>query len=145
MGAAGVHLDFAHAPSRLQSHHGRSETGRIYEDRAAVARGKTFSRRITRSSIIADICPHECGESGQAQTYFNRASLLIHSTKDKATRLAFKLCQVRSLTIRLAETLKLHVKARLADFSRRFNEAAVKYHDLSFEQDIVEEERIFML
>ncbi|GHJ86662.1 hypothetical protein NliqN6_3064 [Naganishia liquefaciens] len=70
----------------------------------------------------------ECGESGQAQTYFNRASLLIHSTKDKATRLAFKLCQ-----------------ARLADFSRRFNEAAVKYHDLSFEQDIVEEERIFML
>lgn len=37
------------------------------------------------------------------------------------------------------------VQARLADFSRRFNEAAVKYHDLSFEQDIVEEERIFML
>ncbi|KAI5452255.1 hypothetical protein NCC49_000819 [Naganishia albida] len=70
----------------------------------------------------------ECGESGQAQTYFNRASLLIHGTKDKATRLAFKLCQ-----------------ARLADFSRRFNEAAVKYHDLSFDQDIDEEERIYML
>ncbi|KAJ9110481.1 hypothetical protein QFC19_001607 [Naganishia cerealis] len=69
----------------------------------------------------------ECGESGQAQTYFNRASLLIHSSKDKATQLAFKLCQ-----------------ARLADFSRRFNEAAVKYHDLSFEQDIDEEERVFM-
>ncbi|KAJ9097266.1 hypothetical protein QFC21_004935 [Naganishia friedmannii] len=70
----------------------------------------------------------ECGESGQAQNYFNRASLLIHSSTDKATQLAFKLCQ-----------------ARIADFSRRFNEAAVKYHDLSFEQVIDEEERIYML
>ncbi|KAJ9119688.1 hypothetical protein QFC22_003398 [Naganishia vaughanmartiniae] len=70
----------------------------------------------------------ECGESGQAQAYFNRASLLIHSSTDKTTQLTFKLSQ-----------------ARLADFSRRFNEAAVKYHDLSFEQVIDEEERILML
>ncbi|KAJ9110776.1 hypothetical protein QFC20_002817 [Naganishia adeliensis] len=41
--------------------------------------------------------------------------------------------------------VRLLLEARLADFSRRFNEAAVKYHDLSFEQDIDEEERIFML
>lgn len=31
------------------------------------------------------------------------------------------------------------------DFSRRFNEAASKYHELSFIPEIDEEERIYML
>jgi hypothetical protein len=30
-----------------------------------------------------------------AQTTFGRAALLIHLTEDKATQLAYKLCQVR--------------------------------------------------
>lgn len=37
------------------------------------------------------------------------------------------------------------MQARLFDFSRRFNEAAGRYHELSFVQDIDEEERIYML
>ncbi|RSH91532.1 hypothetical protein EHS25_009831 [Saitozyma podzolica] len=70
----------------------------------------------------------ECGESGQAQTYFSRASLLIHTTEDKETRLSYRLCQ-----------------ARLFDFSARFNEAAQRYHELSFDSSIDEEDRLQML
>jgi COP9 signalosome complex subunit 4 len=33
----------------------------------------------------------------------------------------------------------------LLDFSRRFNEAASRYHELSFVNEIDEEERIYML
>jgi COP9 signalosome complex subunit 4 len=36
-------------------------------------------------------------------------------------------------------------QARLLDFSRRFNEAASRYHELSFVNEIDEEERIYML
>ncbi|WWC64888.1 uncharacterized protein I303_107502 [Kwoniella dejecticola CBS 10117] len=70
----------------------------------------------------------ECGEWGQAQTYFSRASLLIHVTKDKETNLSYKLSQ-----------------ARLFDFSARFNEAAQKYHEVSFDSAIAEEDRLQML
>ncbi|WRT69944.1 uncharacterized protein IL334_006935 [Kwoniella shivajii] len=70
----------------------------------------------------------ECGEWGQAQTYFSRASLLIHVTKDKETNLAYRLSQ-----------------ARLFDFSARFNEAAQKYHEVSFDGAVAEEDRIQML
>lgn len=70
----------------------------------------------------------EAEESGMAQTYFSRASLLIHLTKDKPTLLTYRLSQ-----------------ARLFDYSRRFNEAASKYHELSFVTDIDEDERMFML
>ncbi|WWC95077.1 hypothetical protein V866_001929 [Kwoniella sp. B9012] len=70
----------------------------------------------------------ECGEWGQAQTYFSRASLLIHVTKDKETNLQYKLSQ-----------------ARLFDFSARFNEAAQKYHEVSFESSVAEDDRLQML
>ncbi|WWC72296.1 uncharacterized protein I206_106258 [Kwoniella pini CBS 10737] len=70
----------------------------------------------------------ECGEWGQAQTYFSRASLLIHVTKDKETNLSYKLSQ-----------------ARLFDFSARFNEAAQRYHEVSFDGAIAEEDRLQML
>lgn len=36
-------------------------------------------------------------------------------------------------------------QARIFDFTRRFNEAAGRYHELSFDGDIAEEERIYML
>ena len=36
-------------------------------------------------------------------------------------------------------------QARLLDHSRKFNEAASRYHELSFVTDIDEGERIFML
>ncbi|KAK4689442.1 COP9 signalosome complex subunit 4, partial [Tremellales sp. Uapishka_1] len=70
----------------------------------------------------------ECDESGQAQTYFSRASLLIHTTKDKETLLTYRLSQ-----------------ARLFDFSARFNEAAQRYHELSFDSSIDEDDRLKML
>lgn len=63
-------------------------------------------------------------ESGQAETYYNRAALLIHSTNDKATQLQFKLCA-----------------ARINDFGRKFVDAATRYHELSWIADIDEEER----
>ncbi|EIW65430.1 hypothetical protein TREMEDRAFT_17489, partial [Tremella mesenterica DSM 1558] len=70
----------------------------------------------------------ECGEWGQAQTYFTRASMLIHLTTDKTTQLSYRLAQ-----------------ARIFDFSARFNEAAQRYHELSFDKDIDEGERMQML
>ncbi|ORX40506.1 putative COP9 signalosome complex subunit 4 [Kockovaella imperatae] len=70
----------------------------------------------------------ECQEWGQAQTYFSRASLLIHTCHDKETLLAYRLSQ-----------------ARLFDFSARFNEAAQRYHEISFESIIDEEDRLQML
>ncbi|KXN89619.1 COP9 signalosome complex subunit 4 [Leucoagaricus sp. SymC.cos] len=67
-------------------------------------------------------------ESVQAETYYNRAALLIHSTSDRETTLQFKLCQ-----------------ARISDYSRKFLEAASRYHELSYVGEIDEEERRHML
>lgn len=67
-------------------------------------------------------------DSVQAETYFNRAQLLVHSTTDRETILQFKLCQ-----------------ARISDYSRKFLEAASRYHELSYIGDIDEEERRHML
>jgi len=67
-------------------------------------------------------------ESVHAETYYNRAASLIHSTKDRETLLAFKLCQ-----------------ARISDYNRKFIEAALRYHELSFVGEIDEEERQHML
>ncbi|RXW24719.1 hypothetical protein EST38_g1164 [Candolleomyces aberdarensis] len=67
-------------------------------------------------------------DSVQADTYYKRAALLVHSTQDKETILAFKLCQ-----------------ARISDYSRKFLEAASRYHELSYVGEIDEEERRQML
>ncbi|GAA5862614.1 hypothetical protein JCM1840_002613 [Sporobolomyces johnsonii] len=64
-------------------------------------------------------------DSTSADTYFNRASLLAHSAQDLETQLQFKLCQ-----------------ARMFDFSRRFAEAASKYHEISYVTALAEEERL---
>ena len=63
-------------------------------------------------------------ESVQAETYYNRAALLIHSESDRETTLQFKLCQ-----------------ARISDYGRKFLEAASRYHELSYIGEIDEEER----
>ncbi|KAL9712900.1 hypothetical protein Ac2012v2_004140 [Leucoagaricus gongylophorus] len=63
-------------------------------------------------------------ESVQAETYYNRAALLIHSESDRETTLQFKLCQ-----------------ARISDYGRKFLEAASRYHELSYVGEIDEEER----
>lgn len=63
-------------------------------------------------------------EAGLAETYYGRAASLIHSTTDKTLQLQYKLCQ-----------------ARLADFTRKFVDAAMRYHELSWIGDIDEEER----
>lgn len=73
-------------------------------------------------------CFLEEEDSTSAETYFNRATLLAHTTVDMTTQLQFKLCQ-----------------ARMFDFSRRFAEASSKYHELSYNSNIAEEERIFCL
>lgn len=67
-------------------------------------------------------------DSVQAETYYNRAALLILSTSDRETQLQFKLCQ-----------------ARISDYSRKFLESASRYHELSYVAEIDEEERSHML
>ena len=67
-------------------------------------------------------------DSVQAETYYNRAALFAHTTSDKVTLHHFKLCQ-----------------ARILDYSRKFLEAASRYHELSWIADIDEEERLQML
>ncbi|KAH8105841.1 hypothetical protein BXZ70DRAFT_917126 [Cristinia sonorae] len=67
-------------------------------------------------------------DSTQAEMYYNRAALLAHSTSDRVILLQFKLCQ-----------------ARISDYSRKFLEAASRYHELSYVPEIAEEERQHML
>ncbi|KAG6854818.1 hypothetical protein C0991_001245 [Blastosporella zonata] len=67
-------------------------------------------------------------DSVQAETYYNRAALLAHGNIDRETQLQFKLCQ-----------------ARINDYSRKFLEAATRYHELSYVGEIDEEERRHML
>jgi len=64
----------------------------------------------------------------QAETYYNRATSLIHSTGHRETLLTYKLCQ-----------------ARISDYARKFLEAAGRYHELSFVGEIDEDERKYML
>lgn len=64
-------------------------------------------------------------DSVSAETFFNRASLISHETKDPEMQLHFKLSQ-----------------ARMFDFNRKFAEAASKYHEISYNQLIGEEERV---
>jgi len=67
-------------------------------------------------------------DSVQAETYYNRAALLVHSATDRETILQYKLCQ-----------------ARISDYGRKFLEAASRYLELSWVGEIDEEERRHML
>ncbi|EJF61239.1 hypothetical protein BD309DRAFT_947089 [Dichomitus squalens] len=67
-------------------------------------------------------------DSVQAERFYNRAALIAHTSTDKETLLSFKLCQ-----------------ARISDYSRKFLEAASRYHELSWIPEIDEEERKHML
>ncbi|PIL37154.1 transcription factor [Ganoderma sinense ZZ0214-1] len=67
-------------------------------------------------------------DSVQAERFYNRAALIAHTSTDKETLLSFKLCQ-----------------ARISDYSRKFLEAAGRYHELSWVTEIDEEERKHML
>ncbi|KAG6890351.1 hypothetical protein C0992_002176 [Termitomyces sp. T32_za158] len=68
-------------------------------------------------------------DSIQAESYYKRAALLARSdSSDRETNLQLKLCQ-----------------ARIHDYSRRFLEAATRYHELSYVGEIDEEERRHML
>ena len=52
---------------------------------------------VCRSRLrLNELSMWQCQEWGQAQTYFSRASLLIHTSKDKETSLAYRLSQVSS-------------------------------------------------
>ncbi|KIR31626.1 COP9 signalosome complex subunit 4 [Cryptococcus deuterogattii MMRL2647] len=69
----------------------------------------------------------ECGEWGQAQTYFTRASLLPRPT-DKETRLSMRLSQ-----------------AKLYDFANDFAKASVTYHEVSHDTSIDPSDRLLIL
>ncbi|CAE6412351.1 unnamed protein product [Rhizoctonia solani] len=66
----------------------------------------------------------EEGEHAQADTYCKRAALLIPSTNNRELQLSFKLSQ-----------------ARIADFNRRFYDAALRYNELSWVPELDEEDR----
>ncbi|ORX93451.1 hypothetical protein K493DRAFT_284739 [Basidiobolus meristosporus CBS 931.73] len=59
-----------------------------------------------------------------AETYMNRAALLIPNSQDLVVQLTFKLSQ-----------------ARVLDFKRKFLEASSKYHELSYVTEMVPEDR----
>ncbi|KAG8966096.1 hypothetical protein FRC03_012508 [Tulasnella sp. 419] len=67
-------------------------------------------------------------DSVQAETYQNRAGLLIHSTQDRELQLSYKLCS-----------------ARISDYHRKFVEAAMRYQELSYAGDLDEQERLHIL
>ncbi|KAG2229541.1 hypothetical protein BDF21DRAFT_398231 [Thamnidium elegans] len=67
-------------------------------------------------------------EAAQAESYLNRASLLMTAETDTLLSLTFKLSQ-----------------ARILDAKRKFLEACSKYHELSYVSQVEEDERILCL
>ncbi|KAI9281982.1 hypothetical protein BY458DRAFT_429177 [Sporodiniella umbellata] len=67
-------------------------------------------------------------EAALAETYLNRAALLITCSDDELLQLTYKLSQ-----------------ARILDAKRKFLEASSKYHELSYSGKIAEDERILCL
>lgn len=86
----------------------------------------TESKLFTYIRIVRLFLQEE--DSTSAETYFNRASLLIHTTNDPTTQVLYKTCQ-----------------AQMFDFGRRFAEAAQKYHELSYVASVDEEDRLVAL
>lgn len=64
-------------------------------------------------------------DNTQAETYYSRAAPLMNSSVAVETQLHFKLCQ-----------------ARIADYSRKFLDAASRYHEISYMGTIAEEDRM---
>ena len=64
-------------------------------------------------------------EAGMADTYLNRAAVLMRDTKDMHIQLSFKLSQ-----------------ARIADFKNNFLKASSQYHEISYIQEIDIDERL---
>ncbi|KAF9119483.1 COP9 signalosome complex subunit 4 [Mortierella sp. GBA39] len=67
----------------------------------------------------------EDDEAGMADTYLNRAAVLMRDTKDINLQLTFKLSQ-----------------ARIADFKNNFLKASSQYHEISYIQEIDIDERL---
>lgn len=67
-----------------------------YTSRSVLPIRSTLTPRFRQShrSLPIEHLALQAGESGLAQSTFGRAALLIHVTEDKATQLAYKLCQV---------------------------------------------------
>ncbi|KAG0236847.1 hypothetical protein BGW41_000318 [Actinomortierella wolfii] len=70
----------------------------------------------------------EDDESVSAETYLNRASVLMRETKDITLQLTFKLSQ-----------------ARILDFKNKFLEASSRYHEISYVQEVDPDERMHIL
>lgn len=64
-------------------------------------------------------------EAVNAETYLNRAALLIPNSQDLVTNLTYKLSQ-----------------ARILDSKRKFLEACSKYHELSYVSELDDEEKM---
>ena len=67
-------------------------------------------------------------DNTQAETYYTRAAPLMNASVDTETQLHFKLCQ-----------------ARISDYSRKFLEAASRYHEISWMGTIAEDNRMLAL
>ncbi|KAI0320810.1 hypothetical protein OF83DRAFT_1102870 [Amylostereum chailletii] len=112
----------------LESEEDWSDAARVLMSMNLDASSRTTDEEKLRFYVRIVRLHLEEEESVQAETYYNRAASLIHSTNDKETLLAYKLCQ-----------------ARISDYNRKFIEAALRYHELSFVGEIDEEERQHML
>ncbi|KAF9963711.1 COP9 signalosome complex subunit 4 [Modicella reniformis] len=70
----------------------------------------------------------EDDEAVSAETYLNRASVLMRDTKDLSLQLTYKLSQ-----------------AKISDFKNKFLEASSRYHEISYIQEVDYEERMQIL
>ncbi|KAI0698583.1 hypothetical protein BC835DRAFT_1405324 [Cytidiella melzeri] len=111
----------------LESEEDWSEAAKVLAGISLDAGGRTDEEKLRVYVRIVRLYLEE-EDSVQAETYYNRAASLSHTTSDKELTLQFKLCQ-----------------ARIHDYSRRFLEAASRYHELSYVAEIEEEERKHML
>ncbi|KAI0340934.1 hypothetical protein BDW22DRAFT_1359782 [Trametopsis cervina] len=111
----------------LESEEDWSDAAKVLTGISLDAGGRTDEEKLRIYVRIVRLYLEE-EDSVQAETYYNRAASLAHTTSDKELTLQFKLCQ-----------------ARIHDYSRRFLEAASRYHELSYVAEIEEEERKHML
>lgn len=90
-----------------------------------------------------------------ADTFLKRASMVIHSVPGAATRVGPESAEDEERLSKMSEeetvearTLGLQFKlcqARIYDAQRRFAEAAIRFHEVSYVADIDEDERNLML
>lgn len=90
-----------------------------------------------------------------ADSFLKRASMVIHSVPGAASRVGPGSAEEEDRSSRMSEEEKIEAKtlglqyklcqARIYDFQRRFAEAAIRFHEVSYVTEIDEGERNMML